>query len=923
MEDFDDELDMDTLAELLDADDPEIDGAITTGGTACQKNSQSFLESISAEAAISSSALGLDMSDDDNDESQEGASDQMMLSKSASSSASGIDNESAPPSKNVALESVDPLERELRQMEAKMAALKAELAKKKKLNVTSSDGCSRIFTKLTIPTVSKETQRKLSMEEHANLLKSLKEQKNRSLLHGGDTDSEDDEDNKNPFESRYNSYGHALLKNLKSANNGQSSSSLNGRTNLNPGSSAGKDGGASHQVLKSDNFEVLKALAAKRQQVVKKIKNDQNWQEASGSLVPAGGSLTKMTPAEKNAVRCAYSGIFVVSPQVSASQMQERMEGRRFVSFSTIPLQMRGGEIEGDWVTIAVLVAKTPPKTSQKGTQYSVWQLTDLRDCTKTVGLFLFSGAHSGLWKTTVGSVVAILNAQIMKDRQGDSSSNLVTLSINNAMNLMLMGTARDLGWCKGRTKANASCRQFVNKSVCEFCVFHVQREYQKTSSKRADLQSSFSARGPQSSSLKQKVLGKDKVFYGGNLFTGAPLSAPSIPGRQNTSHRAKDLATLSSLKLKMKSDQLKDEDKKNSFVLKHLSQKEVSVVQNMVKENDSLGERLLAPTPGARNLLRYKAKDDEAQLQETRKANGLSKLVTAKDLLKMTHSEIQQRKIEQAKRKSLTAGSASSIPTLGRGLCPGQLVDFDLSPPSKSAFDPVKAKALAILKRKGEALQPSEKNSIRSKDKVADPQFQDRVQKRLRESGCPSGSDEEATCKKQKQDEESRSLLGSVDLNNEKIQAMLERKSKHSNLVDDVENAQMDKYYSKLEYKEKLEEKLASTMEVPTNAVVCIKCKYQAVLQSQFCKDQGHVVKAVKASKRFFECSKCKKRTVTLEKMPVKSCGNCEQTSWRRVAMGKEKKGPVLDSEVLCLRGNEQKHFGGCAEKAFLHIDG
>ncbi|KAA0191811.1 hypothetical protein HAZT_HAZT010278 [Hyalella azteca] len=773
MEDFDDELDMDTLAELLDADDPEIDGAITTGGTACQKNSQSFLESISAEAAISSSALGLDMSDDDNDESQEGASDQMMLSKSASSSASGIDNESAPPSKNVALESVDPLERELRQMEAKMAALKAELAKKKKLNVTSS-----------------------------------------------------------------------------------------------------KDGGASHQVLKSDNFEVLKALAAKRQQVVKKIKNDQNWQEASGSLVPAGGSLTKMTPAEKNAVRCAYSGIFVVSPQVSASQMQERMEGRRFVSFSTIPLQMRGGEIEGDWVTIAVLVAKTPPKTSQK-------------------------------------------------DRQGDSSSNLVTLSINNAMNLMLMGTARDLGWCKGRTKANASCRQFVNKSVCEFCVFHVQREYQKTSSKRADLQSSFSARGPQSSSLKQKVLGKDKVFYGGNLFTGAPLSAPSIPGRQNTSHRAKDLATLSSLKLKMKSDQLKDEDKKNSFVLKHLSQKEVSVVQNMVKENDSLGERLLAPTPGARNLLRYKAKDDEAQLQETRKANGLSKLVTAKDLLKMTHSEIQQRKIEQAKRKSLTAGSASSIPTLGRGLCPGQLVDFDLSPPSKSAFDPVKAKALAILKRKGEALQPSEKNSIRSKDKVADPQFQDRVQKRLRESGCPSGSDEEATCKKQKQDEESRSLLGSVDLNNEKIQAMLERKSKHSNLVDDVENAQMDKYYSKLEYKEKLEEKLASTMEVPTNAVVCIKCKYQAVLQSQFCKDQGHVVKAVKASKRFFECSKCKKRTVTLEKMPVKSCGNCEQTSWRRVAMGKEKKGPVLDSEVLCLRGNEQKHFGGCAEKAFLHIDG
>ncbi|KAF2345247.1 Replication factor Mcm10 C-terminal, partial [Trinorchestia longiramus] len=55
---------------------------------------------------------------------------------------------------------------------------------------------------------------------------------------------------------------------------------------------------------------------------------------------------------------------------------------------------------------------------------------------------------------------------------------------------------------------------------------------------------------------------------------------------------------------------------------------------------------------------------------------------------------------------------------------------------------------------------------------------------------------------------------------------------------------------------------------------------------------------------------------------MPVKPCGNCEQTSWRRVAMGKAKKGPTLDSEVLCLRGNEQKYFGGHAEKAYLHID-
>lgn len=101
---------------------------------------------------------------------------------------------------------------------------------------------------------------------------------------------------------------------------------------------------------------------------------------------------------------------------------------------------------------------------------------------------------------------------QVMKDRQGESSSNLVTLSVNNSMSAMVMGTSRDLGWCKGRTKANGICRQFVNKSVCEFCVYHVQREYQKTSAKRADLQSSFSTGGPSRKALQAKVLGKDQV---------------------------------------------------------------------------------------------------------------------------------------------------------------------------------------------------------------------------------------------------------------------------------------------------------------------------------------------------------------------------------------------------------------------------
>lgn len=275
----------------------------------------------------------------------------------------------------------------------------------------------------------------------------------------------------------------------------------------------------------------------------------------------------------------------------------------------------------------------------------------------------------------------------------------------------------------------------------------------------------------------------------------------------------------------------------------------------------------------------------------------------------------------------SIGPGAAQIVgPQLGRGLRPGEAIHFDVTPQHSKPFDPAKAKALAILKRKGTTLQSTKKNTIRNKEKVIDPEFQENIQKRLRESLNNDDAMEDVAdhlSKKFKEDDSHRSLLGTVDLNSDKIKAMLEKKSRHSNLVEAQEDALMDKYYQKLENQEMLENKMASIMEVAVTAVVCKLCKYQSILQSQFCKDQGHVVKAVQASKRFFECTNCKRRTVSLEKMPVKACSNCANSSWKRVAMGKSKKGPKLDTEALCLRGNEETYYGSSSGEAFLHIDG
>ena len=49
-----------------------------------------------------------------------------------------------------------------------------------------------------------------------------------------------------------------------------------------------------------------------------------------------------------------------------------------------------------------------------QGKQFSIWTVCDLEDCDRTVKFFLFGEVHKHLWKTQYGSVIGLLNANIM-----------------------------------------------------------------------------------------------------------------------------------------------------------------------------------------------------------------------------------------------------------------------------------------------------------------------------------------------------------------------------------------------------------------------------------------------------------------------------------------------------------------------------
>ena len=60
-----------------------------------------------------------------------------------------------------------------------------------------------------------------------------------------------------------------------------------------------------------------------------------------------------------------FSSLRIINPLISSVVMEKRMEGRRMVMISQIPTKIKGkNDVDGDWVTIGVIVQKLPPKTS-------------------------------------------------------------------------------------------------------------------------------------------------------------------------------------------------------------------------------------------------------------------------------------------------------------------------------------------------------------------------------------------------------------------------------------------------------------------------------------------------------------------------------------------------------------------------------
>ncbi|XP_035725567.1 protein MCM10 homolog isoform X1 [Vespa mandarinia] len=600
---------------------------------------------------------------------------------------------------------------------------------------------------------------------------------------------------------------------------------------------------------------------------VKKKDISATYERDSRSLsvksIISNNNVKNLSPVQNNVYNDPFFGIRIVNPLISSKQMREQMNGKSAITISKIKTCIASGTLSNDWVIAGVLINKSPTKTSQKGSSYSIWKISDLSENMTTVSIFLFSAAYKTFWKTTLGTVIGILNPNILESKDYIDQA---TLSIDTPQKMLIIGKSKDMGKCKSTKKNGEPCTSIVNINRCEFCIYHVKQEYKKCS-KRADLGSNNnSVRGFSSDFPKSKSQQTSRIFNSNGMQPFVPIRAQESD-RLRT-HDQKRLALLSETHYDRSKSIENNKEIKKGIISVELQHNQIA------KDHERINK--------------LKVWNSNKQLKMELVPSSSQSTSTGNKNLIVT---------ENKEKKMINTGiSLLSTPRLGIG-CNNGKIDFS-QPITKRQIDIAKRNAIKWVQQNG-IIKPKDPN------KISLEKNEKRGTKRTREIN--------------EHIEETQESKKSNSLPNN-FKELMETKSVHVDLIEKSYEEEKEKYFNKLEMKEKMEKKMLSTFKIECKAVICLICKYTAFSSSDFCKKQKHPIRVINAIKRFFKCSDCGNRTVSLEKLPLHSCTKCNSSNWLQAAMMDERKTNIITTN-LSVRGGEEKFLGSSLTNADLNL--
>ncbi|KAK5698085.1 hypothetical protein LTR97_007045 [Elasticomyces elasticus] len=190
----------------------------------------------------------------------------------------------------------------------------------------------------------------------------------------------------------------------------------------------------------------------------------------------------------------SYSELHLSKRHIPHATIARALEGKEIYPLPRLLKEVKSPsydppDIDTDYVVFAVLASKSSPydqksrnRTSDENeaqddanaprNKFMVLKLCDLNweiDC------FLFGTAFDQFWKLVPGTLLAILNPDILPPKGSAREGGRFSLKLGSSEDsVMEVGVARDLKWCSSVKKDGRKCEEWVDGRSSEICEFHL-----------------------------------------------------------------------------------------------------------------------------------------------------------------------------------------------------------------------------------------------------------------------------------------------------------------------------------------------------------------------------------------------------------------------------------------------------------------
>ncbi|KAF1959764.1 hypothetical protein CC80DRAFT_545204 [Byssothecium circinans] len=201
----------------------------------------------------------------------------------------------------------------------------------------------------------------------------------------------------------------------------------------------------------------------------------------------------------------SFSGLHLKSRDMQHNVIARTLEGKTVVTIPKLLKTVKAPDydppdMENDYVVLGIIASKSSPMTpknavrdrsignqdvdAHQSNKFMVIKLVDLK---WELDLFLFDTGFSRFWKLSVGTLIAVLNPDIMPPRNRDTGKFSLKLTSSDDT-VLEVGTARDLDFCHAMRKDGKECGSWIDGRKTEFCDFHLELQVEKSKRGRMEV---------------------------------------------------------------------------------------------------------------------------------------------------------------------------------------------------------------------------------------------------------------------------------------------------------------------------------------------------------------------------------------------------------------------------------------------------